>query len=124
MVLSQDGSILYVTQTFSQIDPYVWNNRIWALPLQGGEPAGSPELVCTTGAHLGPDGLAMDELGRIYVAANESGSILRVDPADGSVEVIVEDLSGVASLAFGRGELDHHAIYATSTRTGREARSG
>jgi sugar lactone lactonase YvrE len=119
MVSSADGSILYVAQIFSEIDPYVWNNRIWALPLQGGEPAGSPELVCTTGEHLGPDGLAMDELGRIYVAANQSGSVLRVDPADGSVEVIVEDLPGVASLAFGRGAFDHHAIYATSTRTGR-----
>jgi CubicO group peptidase (beta-lactamase class C family)/sugar lactone lactonase YvrE len=119
MVSSADGSILYVAQIFSEIDPYVWNNRIWALPLQGGEPAGSPELVCTTGEHLGPDGLAMDELGRIYVAANQAGSVLRVDPADGSVEVIVENLPGVASLAFGRGDFDHLALYATSTKSGR-----
>ena len=74
-------------------------------------------------ADLGPtaanDGLALDELGRVYVAANGAGQIWRVDPRTRETVLIAEGLPGVASLAFGRGEFDHHALYATSTRTGR-----
>jgi hypothetical protein len=42
-----------------------------------------------------------------------------VDPATGETVLIAENMPGVASLAFGQGEFDHHAIYATSTRTGK-----
>jgi CubicO group peptidase (beta-lactamase class C family) len=118
MVVSPDGNTLYVAQTFSSVDPVVWDNRVWSLPLANGEPAGDPVLLCETENAEGADGLAMDEDGHIYVAANVAGKILRVDPSDGSVEVVAEGLPGVASLAFGRGEYGETSLYATSTRTG------
>jgi len=119
MVLSQDGNTLYVAQIFDGINPLTWDNRIWSLPLQDGEVAGPPELLATTGNDLGPDGLAMDVLGRIYVACNLAGTIIRCDPSDGSTTLIAENMPGAASLAFGRGNFVHHALYATSTATGR-----
>ena len=65
------------------------------------------------------DGLALDEHGRVYVAANGFGQIWRVDPSSGESVLIAENMPGAASIAFGRGAFDHEAIYVTSTRTGR-----
>lgn len=119
MVLSPDGSTLYVAQIFVSLRPFVIDDRLWAIPLEDGRPAGEPEVIAQLGEGAGNDGLAMDELGRIYVAANVSGQIWRVDPMTREKVLITENVPGVASLAFGQGEFDHHAIYATSTRTGR-----
>ena len=119
MVISADGTTLYVAQIFDGINPYIWDERIWSLPIEGGDPAGPPQLLATTGFESGPDGLAMDALGRIYAACNNAGTIIRIDPFDGSTTLIAQDMPGVASLAFGRGAFDRRAIFATSTRTGR-----
>ncbi len=83
---------------------------------RGGGAGGSPEVLAEVGE--GHDGLAMDVFGRVYTASNNSGEILRIDPANGEVVVICEDIGGVASLAFGRGDFDRRAIYATNHRTG------
>jgi sugar lactone lactonase YvrE len=120
IAISSDGSTLYVAQIFKSIRPLVPDGRLWAIPLdESGEIAGLPELLADLGSDAANDGLALDELGRIYVAANGAGQIWRVDPETGETLLIAENLPGVASLAFGRGEFDHHALYATSTRTGR-----
>ncbi|UCF40958.1 MAG: SMP-30/gluconolactonase/LRE family protein [Gemmatimonadota bacterium] len=119
MVLAPDGSILYVAQIFTSLRPLVIDDRLWAIPLEDGRPAGAPRVIAHLGTGAGNDGLAMDEAGRIYVAANGTGEIWRVDPATGETVLIAENLPGVASLAFGQGEFNHQAIYATSTRTGR-----
>ncbi len=116
MVVSLDGSELFVAQIFDGIDPIVWDNRIWRLPLTDGVIGNEAGLLCECGE--GHDGLAMDRLGRIYSASNNSGEILRIDPASGEVVVVAEGIHGVASLAFGRGEFDNEAIYATNHRTG------
>jgi sugar lactone lactonase YvrE len=117
MALSLDGRTLYVAQIFDGILPIVWDDRIWKLPLgEDGQPAGPPELLAQVG--MGHDGLAMDIHGRVYTASNNSGEILRIDPADGAVTVICEDVEGVASLAFGQGAFDHQAIYATNHQSG------
>jgi sugar lactone lactonase YvrE len=119
MVLSLDGSTLYVAQIFVSLRPFVLDDRLWAIPLEDGRPAGEPEVIAELGTGAGNDGLAMDELGRIYVAANASGEIWRVDPTTRETVLIAENVPGAASLAFGQGEFDHHALYVTSTRTGR-----
>ena len=49
---------------------------------------------------------------------NDDGIIWRLDSKTGELIVIAEKMPGVASLAFGKGKFDHHAIYATSTRQG------
>ena len=117
MVLSLDGSTLYVAQIFTRLGPVEYTDAIWALPLAGGLPAGEPRLAVRTGGS-GVDGLAMDRVGRVYVADNQSGRIVRFDPATGELVTIAEGMSNVASLVFGEGAFDHRAIYATSTRAG------
>lgn len=117
MAVSLDGRTLYVAQIFDGINPIVWDNRIWALPLdESGQPAGAPTVLAAVGE--GHDGLAMDRYGRVYTASNNSGEILRIDPTSGEVTVICDNVWGVASLAFGQGEFDPQAIYMTNFRTG------
>ncbi len=113
MVLSLDGRELYVAQIFKGIDPIEFDDRVWRLPLENGEPAGAPEVLFATGDVGGNDGLTMDALGRVYVASNREGRIWRIDPSDGSAVVIAENVQKVKSLAFGEGEWDRTAIYAT-----------
>jgi sugar lactone lactonase YvrE len=117
MALSLDGSVLYVAQIFSQLDPVVATDRIWALPVKDGRPAGPPELVAETGGSA-VDGLAMDALGRLYIADNGTGTIWRFDPSTAELILIAEGMPHVASLVFGEGSFDHFAIYATSTFRG------
>ena len=71
------------------------------------------------GERAANDGLAMDERGRLCVAANGQGKIWRLDPTSGEQILVAEGMPGAASIAFGQGEFDHHAIYVTSTRTGK-----
>jgi sugar lactone lactonase YvrE len=119
LALAADGSTLYVAQIFGSLRPLVIDDRVWALPLEDGQPAGAPNTIARLGEGAANDGLTLDELGRIYVAANGTGQIWRIDPATHETVLIAENMPGVASLAFGLGEFDHQAIYATSTRTGR-----
>ncbi|MFC1662002.1 SMP-30/gluconolactonase/LRE family protein, partial [Gemmatimonadota bacterium] len=65
-----------------------------------------------------PDGLVMDALGRIYVAANGEGRVYRFDPATGERILITEDVPSIASLVFGQGDFDHRTLYGTSTFPG------
>jgi sugar lactone lactonase YvrE len=120
LALSADESTLYVAQIFKSIRPIVTDGRVWALPLTNdGMPSGPPELVVDLGDTAANDGLAMDQFGRIYVAANGLGQIWRVDPETRETVLIAENMPGAASLAFGAGDFDFHAIYVTSTRTGK-----
>ena len=118
MALTDDGSTLYVAQSFQQIRPYVLDDRLWSIPLAEGRPAGEPEVVVSLGERALNDGLALDSEGRVYVAANVQGKIWRFDPVGGEVTLVAEGLPGAGSLAFGRGSFDTTALYVTSTRTG------
>ncbi len=94
------------------------DNRIWRFDLdESGNPIGDPVVVAAPGKG-GHDGLAMDEQGRVYVAENGNGRIWRIDPATGATVLIAENVPGAASIAFGEGDFDRHAIYITSTRFG------
>ena len=119
LALSSDESILYVAQIFQSIRPIVTDGRVWGLPLTDGMPSGKPQVIADLGDGAANDGLAMDEFGRIYVASNGAGQIWRIDPSTQKKELIAENMPGAASIAFGRGDFDHHSIYVTSTRTGK-----
>ncbi len=120
MALSADGQTLYVAQIFVQIEerPITFADAIWAIPLREGKPAGPAKVVARTGGKGGVDGLASDELGRIYIAENQGGNVWRYDPMSEQLTLISEGLPNVASLVFGEGEFDHHTIYATTTFSG------
>jgi sugar lactone lactonase YvrE len=120
LAFSLDGSTLYVAQIFTSLSPLVIDDRVWAIPLgEDGALAGEPMVIARLGEQAANDGLAVDELGRLYVAANGQGKIWRLDPPTWETTLIAENLPGVASLAFGEGEFNHRSLYATSTRTGR-----
>jgi sugar lactone lactonase YvrE len=118
LAMSRDGKTLYVAQIFQGIRPIVVDDRVWALTLENGRPRGEPRVVARTGGRAANDGLAMDSMGRVYIAANGDGKIWRLDPETGELDLIAENMPGVASLAFGRGEFDARTIFATSTRQG------
>jgi sugar lactone lactonase YvrE len=115
LVLSPDEKTLYVAQIFASIRPVVPDNQVWVLPLADGKPVRGARLLVRTGPGGANDGLAMDRLGRLYIAANNEGKVWRYDPATEEMLVICEGVYGVASLAFGEGEFDHKAIYLTTT---------
>jgi gluconolactonase len=119
IALSSDGTTLYVAQIFESLRPMVPSGKLWAVPLEGGDVAGLPELVTDLGDRAANDGIALDEYGRVYVAANGFGQIWRVDASTGESVLVAEDMPGAASIAFGKGKFDAEAIYVTSTRTGR-----
>jgi sugar lactone lactonase YvrE len=114
MAFSLDSRQLFVAQTFMLGDPPGLDNRVWVIPVdEQGDPAGEPELLATLDENAANDGVVVDENGLLYIAANTAGKIFRVDPADGSTEVVAEDMVGVASFAFGKGDFNRTSIYAT-----------
>jgi len=116
LALSDDGETLYVAQIFKSIRPVVPDDTLWAIDLKDGKPVGAARLVGRTGPLAANDGLAMDVLGRVYIAANgAAGQIWRYDPANGGLELIAEHVFGAASIAFGAGDFDHLSIYVTTT---------
>jgi len=120
MVISPNGRTLYVAQIFKSLNPVVWDNRVWRIPLdENGYPAGTPQVIARIkGEYAGPDGLAMDSLGRLYATVPRQGEIWRIDPATGKKQLIAEGMPGIASIAFGQGDFDRHALYGASTRRG------
>lgn len=121
LALSDDGETLYVAQIFKSIRPVVRDDSLWAISLKDGVPTGAARLVARTGPLAANDGLAIDALGRVYIAANgAAGQVWRYDPSSGEIVLIAERVFGAASIAFGAGEFDHQSIYvSTTTNQGR-----
>jgi sugar lactone lactonase YvrE len=116
LAFSRDRRTVFVAQIFSALNPIKPDDRIWAIPIAGARPAGPARLVART--NQAPDGLVTDDKGRVYIADNGSGRILRYDPKAGTTIVIAEGMPGVASLVFGEGSFDRSALYATTTARG------
>jgi sugar lactone lactonase YvrE len=119
MVLSLDGEWLYIAQMFQEIHPvWVFDGSIWALRIDNGVPVGDVIELVDLGDGAGIDGLAQDIYGRLYIACWNAGQIWRFNPENDELILICENIPGVASLAFGRGDYDTKVIYATSTLEG------
>ncbi len=116
LVLSDDGSTLYVAQIFKSIRPVVRDDSLWSIPIADGKAAGAATLVARTGPYAANDGLAMDREGRVYIAANgPAGEIWRYDPKIDQLVLIARNVYGAASIAFGEGEFDRQSIYVSTT---------
>jgi len=129
LALSADGSVLYVARIFSRApaEPAParfqdFSDEVWRLPLHDYRLAGSPEVVFRTGGETGPDGLAVDVEGRVYLTAARAGQLWRFDAQTGKGELLADELPGLASIAFGRGDFDHESLYAMQIRGGRVLR--
>lgn len=119
LVLTEDENTLYVAQIFNSIRPLIRNDRLWKIDLRDGKAVSDATLVTRTGPRAANDGLAMDKLGRIYIAANFlAGEVWRYDPKTGRVDLVAGGMYGSASIAFGEGEFDHQSIYVTTTFNG------
>lgn len=127
LALSPDGAFLYVAQLFRSAPTTAPPSRyedfsdvVWRLPLENGRPSGPPvELFRTRNEGTGPDGVAVDALGRVYLSAARAGELWRFDPRTGQRELLAAGLPGLASLAFGQGAFDRESLYATQIRGGR-----
>ncbi|MEX1363152.1 MAG: SMP-30/gluconolactonase/LRE family protein [Nannocystaceae bacterium] len=113
MAYSPDGSRLYVASTFTaegQLTRYEVDGA--GMPIEA-----SALEIMQLGAGSTPDGIAVDEDGYVYVAANLLGQIWRVDGAVDELtagELVAEGLGSPASLAFGRGDgFDPCSVYVT-----------
>lgn len=118
LAFNLDQSSLYVAQIFHNIRPVVPDNCVWEVKLDKGKPKGRANLLIRTGPGGANDGLALDKLGRIYIAANGEGKIWRYDPSNDEMLLITENVFGAGSLAFGQGQFDHKALYLTTTYAG------
>lgn len=117
LVYSLDGRTLYVAQIFKQLGPVVFDNKLWAIDVDENGAAGAARIVAEVGEG-GLDGLALDRLGRVYIAENPAGKIWRFDPASGELVVVAEGVDRAASLVFGEGRFDRQSLYISTTFNG------
>lgn len=104
MVLSLDGTELFVAQSFAEAGSLAPDSRVWRVPIDASGSPGTPSLLVKLPDLATNDGLAMDVKGRVYVAANLLGNVYRIDPKTSEPELVASGLRFVASLAFGRGK--------------------
>lgn len=126
LALAPDNSALYVAQLFSKGPDGPpparfehFSDQVWRLPLRDSKPAGEPTVIFRTGGATGPDGLAVDAAGQLYLSAAREGQLWRIDPASGTGVLLADGLPGLASMAFGRGAFDHQSLYAVQIRGGK-----
>lgn len=114
---SPDGAALYVASTFTA-DGEITRIPVGADGLPNGE---ERQVIAKLGGAALPDGLAVDEHDRVYVAANFGGQIVRVrgDGLGGPV-VLNGEIKNPASLAFGAADgFDPCSVYVTELFQGR-----
>jgi hypothetical protein len=108
MAVDPTGTWLYADQTFT-LDSAVYRIRI-------ANPA--DRSVVATLADNGPKGLddmTIDRKGVLYLAANLTGEVIRLDPSTGKHCTIVTGLQNPSALKFGRGPgWDSNHLYATA----------
>jgi sugar lactone lactonase YvrE len=120
MTFSTDMGMLFVNQSFKAAGGIIPDNRVWQVALdQNGDP-GQVELLATLPGLATPDGSVLDAKGRLYVAANTTGVIWRIDPLTKVTLQVATGMLGVASLAFGRGgDFPTTSMYATNLFNGK-----
>jgi sugar lactone lactonase YvrE len=108
LAVDPTGTWLYADQTFT-LDSAVYRIRI-------ANPA--DRSVVATLADSGPKGLddlTIDRKGVLYIAANLTGEVIRLDPSTGKHCTIVTGLQNPSALKFGRGPgWDSNHLYATA----------
>jgi sugar lactone lactonase YvrE len=96
MAVDPTGTWLYAVQTFTP-DSAVWKFRI-------SDPS-DKSVVAALAAPTpkGLDDMTIDAAGILYIAANGTGEVIRLDPVSGQHCTIVTGLQNPSSLKFGRG---------------------
>jgi sugar lactone lactonase YvrE len=102
-------SMLYVANTEKGL--------IVRVPVEVDGSAGEPEIVADGPSVFGPDGMALDVFGNLYIPLVFQDKLVRLDPVDGSVTelaTIDDGLDEPASLAFSTQKGDRQAVFVTN----------
>ena len=107
MAVDPTGTWLYAVQTFTA-DSAVWKFRI-------SNPSEKSVVASLAGpTPKGLDDMTIDSAGVLYIAANGTGEVMKLDPASGRHCVIVSGLQNPSSVKFGRGPgWNSHHLYLT-----------
>jgi sugar lactone lactonase YvrE len=96
MAVDPTGTWLYAVQTFTA-DSAVYRIRI-------SEPTDMSVVATLAGpTPKGLDDMTIDGGGLLYIAANGTGEVIRLDPASGDHCIIATGLQNPSSVKFGRG---------------------
>jgi sugar lactone lactonase YvrE len=81
--ISPDGRWLYVNETYGR--------RLSRFPIGAGARLGPKQVVCEFGEGQFPDGLAFDREGKVWIAGVISNQLLRIDPDEHSMEIVLAE---------------------------------
>jgi sugar lactone lactonase YvrE len=90
------------------------------VPIGNDGAPGTPEIVAgdtdcdPTDDLYGMDGIAFDVHGQLYALLVLQHKLVRIDPTDGGVELLLDEDDGLwngASIAFGTGNGDRHSLF-------------
>ncbi len=109
VVLSPDEKVLFVAATRG--------NQVWRVPLMADGSVSKAGAFFTSYGPSGPDGLAMDERGRL-VAANPGLGYAWVLNHRGEPEVVVRSTEGASLTNVAFGGADRATLYCTESTSG------
>ena len=108
VAISADGSAVYLAETY--------RNRILRYPLRVDGGVGAREEFAALPGEPGPDGMAFDAAGNLYVAHFGGGKVAVFDPSGHVVEEIRVPGARVTNVAFGGP--DRKTLVITEVETG------
>jgi sugar lactone lactonase YvrE len=109
---------------FRQGNLYVANTEkahIVRIPVLDDGSAGESQIVAEGPALFPLDGIALDVHGNIYALVIAQSTLVRIDPANGSITTLATANDGLdfpASLAFGTGKSDRQSVFVTNFAIG------
>ena len=115
VALSPDERVLYLGVTRG--------NQVWRVPLLEDGSVSKVSAFFTSYGPSGPDGLAVDEAGRVIVA-NPGLGLAWVLNARGEPEEVLRSAAGTSFTNIAFGGLDRRTLYATESVTGTVLRIG
>ena len=101
IVISPDQRTLYVASLDAS---WSGRNALLAYDLAEDGSASNRRVVADFGDDLGPDGMAVDTEGSIYLARPSEEPGIYIYSPEGQLEEIIDMPEGPANVAFGRGE--------------------
>jgi gluconolactonase len=108
IALSPDGGTLYVAETET--------GRLLRYPVRPGGSLGRREALATLEGPPGPDGMALDEAGRVYVALWGGGRVVVLEADGRQVAEIATPGRNPTNVAFGGPQRE--TLYLTEAETG------
>jgi len=109
LVLSPDESVLFVAATR--------DNAVWRVPLMRDGSVAKVGRFCTMFGASGPDGLAMDRSGRLFVAHASLGRVF-VFGRTGECVAIVRSCAGATCTNVAFGGPEGRTLFMTESETG------